>query len=115
LSRKILVLSAVLLVAAMVVLIYADPVARLSLGAARPVGVGSTATRTFTFNSTFTFPSGNFTRTVGGAATDTNSRVFTLAAIAIAAVGLILEVVAIFLWPAERKPSDQPAADAGKP
>jgi len=99
----------------MVVLIYADPVARLSLGAARPVGIGPTSTRTFTFNSTFTFPSGNFTRTVGGAATNTNSQVFTLAAIAIAAVGLILEVVAIFLWPAEKKLSDQPAAGTWKP
>jgi len=54
-SRKILVLSTVLLIVGVAVLVYADPLARLSLGfggaPGRSVSFTVSFTRTFTFNN----------------------------------------------------------------
>ena len=121
-SRKILVLSTVLLIVGVAVLIYADPLARLSLGVGgapgRTVGFSVSVTRTFTFNnSTITispgsggfaggFPGGGFV--TGRGATNTNGTIETLVAMAILGVGLVLEVVTIFLWQGQPKSAPKP-------
>ncbi len=119
-SRKILVISTVLLLAGVGVLIYADPLARLSLGVgpARAAFTGTftgTFTRTFSFgNSTFTVSPGSGGFPVGGGiaarTADTNGQVETLVAIALLAVGLVLEVMTIFLW--QTKPKEATPAQA---
>lgn len=126
-SRKILVLSTVLLIAGVAVLIYADPLARLSLGASTTPGRSvsftftSSITRTITFgNSTITiapgsggftggFPGGGTFVTGRAAATNTNGNIETLVALAVLGVGLVLEVMAIFLWQGQPKPAPQPS------
>ena len=101
-SRKILILSAVFLVAAMAIMVYADPLARLSLGQAGPAFTSNT-TRTVTFNnSTFTFNPGSITGFRGRGAVNSSGQIETLAAIALAAVGLVLEFVVVFLWQEEK-------------
>jgi hypothetical protein len=110
-SRKILILSTVVLLAGVALLIYADPLARLSLGTgtSRVVSFTSSVTRTVTFgSSTFTispgsggFPTGGFTAgglAAGRGAVDTNGQIETLVAVALLGVGLVLEVITIFLW-----------------
>jgi hypothetical protein len=110
-SRKILILSTVVLLAGMALLIYADPLARLSLGAGtgRVVSFTSSETRTVTFgSSTFTispgsggFPTGGFPAgglAAGRGAVNTNGQIETLVAVALLGVGLVLEVITIFLW-----------------
>ena len=125
-SRRLLVLSAVLMIAAMGILVYADPLARLSLGQSGPAFSGTTftggvfpgfnSTRTFTFsNSTFTFTPGSIPGGVRRAAVDTNGQIETLVAIAIAAVAIVLEFVAIFLWQGGNKPSSQAVATPSQP
>ena len=112
-SRKILVISTVLLLAGVAILIYADPLARLSLGGTvSRISFTGTFTgsfsRTFSFgNSTFTVGpgSGGFPVGVGARAVNTNGQVETLVALAILAVGLVLEVMTIFLWQGKPKPA----------
>jgi len=118
-SRRLLVISTVVLLVGVAILIYADPLARLSFG-------GTPGRFTGAFTSTFT---GTFTRTLGnstftvspgsggfpgvGAAVrtgDTNGQVETLIAIALLAVGLVLEVMTIFLWQSKPKEAAPPTA-----
>lgn len=114
-SRKILVLSAVLLVAAIIVMVYADPLARLSLGQGRPTFFGN-GTRTATFNnSTFVLNPGSFPAISGRGSGNSLGQIATLAAIAMAAVGLVLEFVVIFLWQDEKKPPLQTEPAQGRP
>lgn len=111
-SRKILVLSAVLIIAAMGLLVYTDPLARLSLGRS-PTFTGLNSTRTFTFgNSSFTFTPGSVPGGLNRGSADTNGQIETLIAIAVAAVGLILEFVAIFLYQDGNKLSSRPGGVA---
>jgi hypothetical protein len=108
-SRKLLILSTVLLLVGVAILVYADPLARLSLGGAPGrITFNNSITRTFTFgNSTVTvppgsgtFPGGGFVGRVG----DTNGQLETLVALAILAVGIVLEVVTVLLWQSKPKP-----------
>ena len=105
-SRKLLIISLVLLVAGLGILLYADPLARLSFGVRAPRSTlfNSTITRSFTFTGggTFTIPSGALTgRGAGGGSTI--AVIATLGAVALFGVGLVLEVLTIFLWQGDRK------------
>ncbi len=112
-SRKILLLSTVLLLAGVALLLYADPLARLSLGVSSPTfSFTSSVTRTFTTGSrtvTFSPGSGNFTAGsfptggLAGRSVNTNGTIETLVAIALVGVGLVLEVMTIFLWQGQQK------------
>jgi hypothetical protein len=115
-SRKILVVSLVLLVVGLGVLVYSDPLARLSFGASRS-GFPVTS---FTRSTTFTFTGGNFTIPSGGLPGrsgllgGTTAEVATLVAIAVVAVGLVLEVLALLMWqggPRAAQQTDLPQAE----
>jgi hypothetical protein len=114
-SRRILILSAVMVILGLAALIYVDPLARLSFGA--------TAGRVFTANSTRTFTGGTFTfgnRTISvtpgsgvpGAfaarGVDSTGMIETLVAVALVAVGIVLEVLVIFLWQGKPTPPSTP-------
>jgi len=123
-NRKVLVLSTVLVVAGLVVLVYADPLARLSLGGGGGPGAifGSNTTRTFTFaNRTVTFTPGSGTGGLGGTGgfvgrtVDTNGQIETLVAIALVAVGLVLEVIFIVLWQGRTTSATQPSYGTTQP
>ena len=112
-SRRILILSTVLLLAGVVVMLYADPLARLTLGFS-PTGSSfvSSVTRTFTFaNRTITANpgaggfGGAFGGGLGGRAVNTTGTVETLVAIGLIGVGLVLEVMTVFLWQGKPKPA----------
>lgn len=116
-SRKILVISTVLLLVGVAVLIYADPLARLSLGVSTSrVSFTSSFTRTFSFaNSTFTVGPGSAgfpTGLAGARAVDTNGQAETLVALGLLAVGIVLEVMTIFLWQGKPKPAPTTPAPA---
>lgn len=99
----------------MAALVYADPLARLSLGQAGPTFTGN-ATRTVTFNnSTFSFTPGSLPSGTGRRSVDATGQIETLVAIAVAAVGLVLEFMVIFLWQGERNPPSQTGAGTGRP
>lgn len=120
-SRKLLVISLVLLVAGLGILLYADPLARLSFGlqGSRPTFLNSTTIRSFTFTGgNFTFPSGTFTgRGADTGAGGTFETVATLAAIALFGVGLVLEVLTVILWQGDHKdgPRDETATQEYRP
>ena len=113
-SRRILVVSAVLLIIGMAVLIYADPLARLAFGTS-PTGRAFTSntTQTFTFNNrTITAGPGGLAGGFVGRATGVNTlgSVATLIAIALISVGVVLEFVVIFLWQDRGNPPVRPAS-----
>lgn len=114
-SRKLLIISTVLLVAGLAILIYADPVARLSFGPSSPrrTFLNGNTTRIFT-GGNFTVPSGTFTGRGAGGTVET---VATLVAVALLGVGLVFEVLTIFLWKADHggSPSADPAPQAAGP
>lgn len=118
-SRKILVVSLVLLVVGLAVLVYSDPVARLSFGRAGTGFPTGNTTRTFTFAGgtpgNFTISGGTGTR--GGlAGATTTDRVFTLVALALVAVGVVLEALALFLTQGGKGvPPKEGASPDGKP
>jgi len=123
-NRKILILSTALVIAGLVVLIYADPLARLSFGGGGGAGTffGSNTTRTFTFsNRTITFTpgsgAGGFSGTGGfvGRTGTTNGQIETLVAIALVAVGLVLEVLFIVLWQGKTTSATQPSYGTTQP
>ena len=121
-NRKILILSTVLVVAGLVVLVYADPLARLSFGGGPGTFFGSNTTRTFTFsNRTVTFTpgsgAGGFSGTGGfaGRTINSNGQVETLVAIALVAVGLVLEVLFIVLWQGKTTSATQPSYGTTRP
>ena len=105
------------------ILVYADPLARLSLGQSGATFTGTTftgfpgfnGTRTFTINSNFTLPGGTFPGGVRRAAVNTDGQIETLVAIAIIAVGIVLEFVAIFLWQGGSKPPSQAVEAPSQP
>jgi len=121
-NRKILILSTVLVVAGLVVLVYADPLARLSLGGGPGTVFGTNTTRTFTFsNRTITFTPGSGAGGFGGTGgfvsrtVNTNGQVESLIAIALVAVGLVLEVLFIVLWQGKTASATQPSYGTTQP
>ena len=123
-NRKILILSTFMVVVGLVVLVYADPLARLSFGGGGGPGTffGSNTTRTFTFsNRTVTFTPGSGTGGFGGTGgfvgrtVNTNGQIETLVAIALVAVGLVLEVLFIVLWQGKTTSAPQPSSGTTQP
>ena len=123
-SRRLLIISTVLVVAGIAVLLYADPVARLSLG----VGPGArtfanttrtftfgNGSRTFTFNGTLPFGTGGFTTGPGARGSNSYANVETLVAVALVAVGVVLEVMTIFLWQGGKPVQAAPVAQKDVP
>ena len=131
-----LLVSVALMVAGVALMVYADPLARLSLpsttGSGASMSFGLTGTETFTIGSNtvtigpggggFGNFTGGFTRTggfpTGGVGTvvsgsnATDDQVEALIAIMLIAVGLILEIVTVFLWPeAPKKTSPQTTSE----
>ena len=120
-SRKLLVLSTVLIVAGLAVLLYADPIARLSFGGGTPTRTFTggaftfNGSRTFTFNGTFPTGGAGFTGAPGARAGNSYANVETLIAMAMVAVGVVLEVMTIFLWEGGRQTQAVPATQKGVP
>ncbi len=136
-NRTLLLVSVALMVAGVALMVYADPLARLSLpsttGAGTSRSFGLTGTETFTIGSStvtvgpggggFGNFTGSFTRTggfptggVGGpivsGSNATDDQVEALIAVMLIAVGLILEIVTVFLWPeAPAKTSPQTTSE----
>ncbi len=121
-----LLVSVVLMVAGVSLMVYADPLARLSLptSSSPSRSFGLTGTETFTigtntvtigpgggggfnFTGSFTrtggFPGGGVSGPVVSGANATDEQVEALIAIMLVAVGLILEVVTVFLWPEDSR------------
>ena len=118
-TRKLLVVSLVLLVAGLGLFIYADPLARLTFSGARSTFPITNGTGTFTFTGgNFTIPSGTFTGVRGatgaaGVGGSTES-IETLVGIALFAVGLVLEALTILIWNGEHAiagPSESTVTD----
>lgn len=122
LNRTALIFSTVLLVAGVALLVYADPLARLSLSSSAPTrfsGTFTIPTGSFTFTEGTGFNFTSFTRgtgtgfpggggiTTSGNATD--EQVESLIAVALIGVGLVLEVMTILLWQGEPKQAPAPA------
>jgi hypothetical protein len=108
-----------LLLAGVVLLLYADPLARVSLGVSSSTFSFTSVTRTFTTGTrtvTFSPGSGNFTAGsfpaggFAGRSVNTNGTIETLVAIGLVGVGLVLEVMTIFLWQGQQKPATPAAA-----
>ncbi len=120
LNRMAMALSLALVVAGVALLVYADPLARLSLASPTSSFTGSitntfTGVRTFgnfTGSGSFTFrtgglPGGGGSGVVVLGSTATDEQVESLVAIALIGVGLMLEVTTILL--AQSQPTPTPA------
>lgn len=116
LSRRLLIVSTVLVLGGLLLLAYSDPAVRVNLGGATG---GSTTftftgnrtfnpnvTRIFTFNGTGGLPTGGLSR---GGVTSTDTQIETYVGLGLLSVGLLLEVFTIFLWQGPAKPTAEPA------
>ena len=116
-SRRLLILSTVIVLGGLLLMAYSDPAVTVALGGSTGVPTSFTFSgtrtvsfnfsRSFTINGTGGFPTGRLT----GAGADnvvvvsTNTRVETFVGVGLLAVGILLEVFTLFLWQSpQRRP-----------
>jgi hypothetical protein len=123
-SRRLLVVSTMMILGGLLLVAYSDPAVRITLGGTTGVAFTGTrtfsftASRTFTFNGTGGFPIFNGTggfptgRAAGGGLISTDTRLETFVGVGLLAVGLLLEIFTIFLWQSPARPTSAPPMNA---
>jgi hypothetical protein len=121
-SRKLLILSTIIILAGLLLMAYSDPAVTVALGGSTGIPTSFTATgtrtftlnftRSFTFNGTGGFPTGRLGAAGAGnvVVVSTNSRIETFVGVGLLAVGILLEVFTLFLWQSPPQPPKAPEA-----